>query len=72
MTSSISRGLVDLLRDAERVLVFTGAGISTGSGIADFRGPQGIWKQHQPVDIQEFLSSEVGRIEYWDQKVLSS
>ena len=69
MTSSISRGLVDLLRDAERVLVFTGAGISTGSGIADFRGPQGIWKQHRPVDIQEFLSSEVGRIEYWDQKL---
>ena len=69
MTSRISGELVDLLRGAERVLVFTGAGISTGSGLADFRGPQGRWKQRRPVDIQNFLSSEAGRIEYWDQKL---
>jgi len=36
--------LVSLLRDADRILVFTGAGISTGSGIRDFRGPQGVWE----------------------------
>ena len=69
MASRISRKLVDFLRGAERVLVFTGAGISTGSGIADFRGPQGVWKQRRPVYIQEFLSSEAARIEYWDQKL---
>jgi NAD-dependent deacetylase len=69
MTPSISHELVELLQEARRILIFTGAGISTGSGIADFRGPQGVWKQRRPVDIQEFLSSEAGRVEYWDQKL---
>jgi NAD-dependent deacetylase len=61
--------LVELLRDAQRILVFTGAGVSTGSGIRDFRGPQGVWKTRQPVYYESFLSSEAARIEYWDQKL---
>jgi len=60
--------LAALLRDAERILVFTGAGISTGSGIRDFRGPQGVWKTRQPVYFDDFLGSEPARVEYWDQK----
>ena len=60
--------LVQLLRDADRVLVFTGAGVSTGSGIRDFRGPQGVWRERQPVYFQDFMSSATARIEYWDQK----
>jgi NAD-dependent deacetylase len=60
--------LVALIRNAERILVFTGAGISTGSGIRDFRGPQGVWKTRQPVYFDDFLSSEEARVEYWDQK----
>jgi NAD-dependent deacetylase len=59
----------DLLKRARRILVFTGAGISTGSGIADFRGPQGVWKKRQPVYFQEFLRSARARAEYWDQKL---
>ncbi len=51
------------------MLLFTGAGISTGSGIADFRGPKGVWTRRRPVYFQEFLSSEAARIEYWDQKL---
>jgi len=65
----MSEALVQLIRDAERILVFTGAGISTGSGIRDFRGPQGVWKTREPVYFDDFLSSEPARIEYWDQKL---
>ena len=60
--------LVGLLRPAHKILLFTGAGISTPSGIRDFRGPQGIWKERQPVYYDQFMSSEVARIEYWDYK----
>ncbi len=61
--------LVDLLRDATRIMVFTGAGVSTNSGIPDFRGPSGVWKTRQPVMYQDFMSSEAARVEYWDQKM---
>jgi NAD-dependent deacetylase len=67
--TKVERRLVELLKDAERILVFTGAGVSTGSGISDFRGPQGVWKRRQPVYYQSFLSSEAARVEYWDQKL---
>jgi NAD-dependent deacetylase len=61
--------LVEHLRAARRMLVFTGAGISTGSGIPDFRGPEGVWKRRQPVYFDEFLASEEKRVEYWDYKL---
>jgi NAD-dependent protein deacetylase/lipoamidase len=63
--------LTDHIREAHRILIFTGAGISTGSGIPDFRGPQGVWTRRQPVYYQDFMSSEAARREYWDQKLES-
>ena len=53
---------------AERVAVLTGAGLSTASGIPDFRSPGGRWERYQPVTIQEFMASEEARQEYWRYK----
>jgi len=61
-----------MIRGANRILIVTGAGISTETGIPDFRGPQGVWKTQRPVEFQDFVASEDSRIEYWDQKVGSA
>jgi len=57
-----------LLDAAERVVVFTGAGISTESGIPDFRSPGGIWTRMKPIYFQEFVTSEEARVEAWRRK----
>ena len=57
-----------LVAGASRIVGFTGAGISTESGVPDFRSPDGVWARNRTVDFQEFVSSEAGRVEYWRQK----
>jgi len=56
------------LGEAGSAVAFTGAGISTESGIPDFRSPGGVWSKYQPVRYQEFLASAEARHEYWRQK----
>ena len=57
-----------LIEDARRVVVFTGAGISTGSGIPDFRSPGGIWTRQNPICFDAFLASEEARRETWRRR----
>ena len=60
---------VELIAKSNRIVGFTGAGISTESGIPDFRSPNGIWANNRIIEYQEFVSSRAGRVEYWRQKV---
>lgn len=54
-----------MIDDAKRVVVFTGAGISTESGIPDFRSPGGVWSKMKPIYFQDFVASEEKRREAW-------
>jgi NAD-dependent deacetylase len=59
--------VTDLIRQSKKVIVFTGAGVSTESGIPDFRSPGGVWQKYNPEDFyyQKFISSEESREKYW-------
>ncbi|MYH15815.1 MAG: NAD-dependent deacetylase [Gammaproteobacteria bacterium] len=61
--------LAALLADAQRIVFFTGAGISTESGIPDFRSPgTGLWNQIKPIQFQDFIGSEEVRTESWRRR----
>ena len=60
--------LSELISDSKAPIFFTGAGISTNSGIPDFRGPKGIWITNKPIYFQEFINSKEKRIESWEKK----
>ena len=57
-----------MIEEAERVSIFTGAGISTESGIPDFRSPTGIWATSKPILFQDFVASPTARREAWRRK----
>ncbi len=60
--------LKSMIQESNAVVVFTGAGISTESGISDYRSKGGLWERFKPVTFQEFLASEEGRARYWAYK----
>jgi len=59
--------IAELIVNAQRIVVFVGAGLSTESGIPDFRSPGGVWDKYDPEDFyfQNFVSSEASREKYW-------
>ena len=67
METEIAKG-AKLLREAQRILVFSGAGLSTESGIPDFRSPGGVWSKYDPSDFEfdRIISDERARIKYWE------
>src|SRR3954469_15458988 len=72
IASDLETGMARLreLVESSRVIVpFTGAGISTESGIPDFRSPGGIWTKNQPIQFQDFMASEDARRETWRRKI---
>jgi NAD-dependent deacetylase len=68
MTAADIEDLAEFLDAAHRIVVFTGAGISTESGIPDFRSPGGIWTKMAPIEFQDFISSADMRREAWRRR----
>jgi NAD-dependent deacetylase len=60
--------LRDMIGSARRIVAFTGAGISTESGIPDFRSPGGIWTRYKPIYFDDFMASDEMRRESWRRK----
>ncbi len=61
--------LRQMIEACTSAVVFTGAGISTESGIPDFRSPGGMWTKFQPIEYQDFVASERWRRETWRRKI---
>ena len=59
--------LTEFIASHERLFVLTGAGISTASGIPDYRDERGEWKQQKPMEYRDFVSSEAARRRYWSR-----
>ena len=66
---SVISELGQLLNASTRIVFFTGAGISTESGISDFRSPGGVWSRMSPIYYQDFVESEEARRESWRRKI---
>jgi len=62
--------LLQLLAHRPRWTVLTGAGLSTGSGIPDYRDAQGAWKRPAPVTFQDFMASAATRQRYWARSLI--
>lgn len=60
---------IQKIKEADSITILTGAGISTASGIPDFRGDNGFWKTNKPIYFDEFLSSSAKRKESWKNNI---
>jgi NAD-dependent deacetylase len=60
--------VADRVRDSGRIVVFTGAGVSTESGIPDYRGPNGVWKTNRVPTVDDVRTDRAGREERWSQQ----
>jgi len=65
---NIAAKIREMIETSKQCVVFTGAGISTESGIPDFRSPTGLWKDNMPIDFRDFVASEDARNEAWRRK----
>jgi len=68
---AVADELRDMIAASSSIVAFTGAGISTESGIPDFRSPGGIWTRMKPIDFGDFIASAEARRESWRRKFAS-
>ena len=71
MSKELCQVVAQWLAECQHAVAFTGAGISTESGIPDFRSPGGVWATNQPVYFDDFVRSAAARQEYWRQKAIA-
>ena len=67
---TLTHSLVPFIQQHHKLLVLTGAGVSTASGIPDYRDLQGSWKHRKPMTYQEFISSHQARQRYWGRSAI--
>ena len=63
------RELSNLIKNSKRIIILTGAGISTDSGLPDFRSDNGFWKSNKPIYFNDFIKSEQSRILSWKRNI---
>lgn len=71
IAADLARGVEQLgqmIAEASAIVPFTGAGISTESGIPDFRSPGGLWSRNRPIPYDEFIASQEARDEAWRRR----
>ena len=61
--------LSNLIKNSKRIIILTGAGISTDSGLPDFRSDNGFWKSNKPIYFNDFIKSEQSRILSWKRNI---
>nr|WP_320142443.1 Sir2 family NAD-dependent protein deacetylase [uncultured Cohaesibacter sp.] len=64
--------LLKMIDHSDRIVAFTGAGISTESGIPDFRSPNGLWAKMDPIMFDDFVSDEETRLEDWRRRFIQN
>ncbi len=62
--------LIDFIASHQRIMVLTGAGVSTASGIPDYRDEAGDWKHSRPMYLQDFTRDHLARQRYWTRSAL--
>lgn len=62
--------LLEAIKESSNIIVFTGAGISTESGVPDYRSPGGLWHKFEPILYEDFISDEATRREDWRRRFI--